>query len=249
MAKATALGEQGMLADAGGANVRNAAETVANSPGAGSDIAQQALESRAGSQAGRVNQAVKDATGVTGNIHAEADQLMAQRAQDAAPLYDKALSNPVIPNDKLSVQLQNPLIQAAMKDGAKIAETNAAANGEAFDPKAYFNPDGSTPTAPTMKALDAAKQGLDDMLEKYRDPTTGKLNLDSQGRAINNLRASYVNNLDSLNPDYAAAREAYAGPSQSLDAMNMGKRALSNDPEVNAKIVGNLSDGDKQFYL
>lgn len=29
-----------------------------------------------------------------------------------------------------------------------------------------------------MKALDAAKQGLDDMLEQYRDPTTGKLNLD-----------------------------------------------------------------------
>ena len=100
-----------------------------------------------------------------------------------------------------------------------------------------------------MQALDAAKQGLDDMLEKYRDPTTGKLNLDSQGRAINNLRASFVNNLDTLNPDYAAARQAYAGPSQSLDAMNMGKRALSNDPEVNAKIVSNLSPGDKQFYL
>lgn len=31
--------------------------------------------------------------------------------------------------------------------------------------------------------------------------------------------------------------------------MNMGKRALSNDPEVNARIVGNLSPGDKQFYL
>lgn len=87
------------------------------------------------------------------------------------------------------------------------------------------------------------------MLEKYRDPTTGKLNLDSKGRAINNLRASFVANLDTLNPDYAIARSAYAGPSQSLDAMNMGKRALLNDPEVNAKVVGNLSPGDKQFYL
>lgn len=141
------------------------------------------------------------------------------------------------------------MVQKALQDGAKIAETNAAANGEAFAANKYFNPDGSTPAAPTMQALDAAKQGLDDMLEKYRDPTTGKLNLDSQGRAINNLRASFVKNLDTLNPDYAAARRAYAGPSQSLDAMNMGQRALTNDPEVNAKIVGNLSPGDKQFYL
>lgn len=105
------------------------------------------------------------------------------------------------------------------------------------------------PAAPTMKALDAAKQGLDDMLEKYRDPTTGKLNLDSQGRAIEKLRQSYVSNLDTLNPDYSAARAAYAGPSQSLDAMNMGKRALSNDPEVTSKVVGNLSPGDKEFFL
>ncbi len=249
IAKVRALGPQGMLADVGGANVRNAGETVANSPGAGSNIAQQALEDRASSQPGRVNDALKEATGVSGNVHAEADQLMAQRAQEAAPLYEKAFANPVTPNDKLTVQLQNPLVQKALQDGAKIAETNAAASGESFDPSKYFNPDGSTPAAPTMQALDAAKQGLDDMLEKYRDPTTGKLNLDSQGRAINNLRASFVKNLDTLNPDYAAARQAYAGPSQSLDAMNMGKRALSNDPEVNAKVVGNLSPGDKQFYL
>ena len=136
-----------------------------------------------------------------------------------------------------------------MQDGAKIAQTEAAAEGRAFNPAEYFGPDGQIPETPSMRALDAAKQGLDDMLEKYRDPTTGKMSLDSQGRAIEKLRQSFVANLDQLNPDYAAARAAYAGPSQSLDAMNMGKRALSNDPEVNAKIVGNLSPGDKQFYL
>lgn len=129
IAKVQQLGSQGMLADVGGANVRNAGETVANSPGAGSNIAQQALEDRASSQPGRVNDALKSATGVSGNIHAEADQLMAQRAQEAAPLYEKAFANPVAPNDKLTVQLQNPLVQKALQDGAKIAETNAAASG------------------------------------------------------------------------------------------------------------------------
>lgn len=157
MQRVADLGQKGMLADVGGANVRSAAETVAGAPGAGSALAQDALESRASGQGARVNQAVKEATGATGNIHAEADQLMAQRAQAAAPLYEKAMANAVVPNEKLATQLQNPLVQQALKDGASVAETNAAANGEAFDPAKYLNPDGSTPAAPTMQALDAVK--------------------------------------------------------------------------------------------
>ena len=197
----------------GGANVRNTAESIANSPGTGSGVAQDVLEARSAGQAGRVNDALKQATGVEGNIYDQADQLIAQRRAAAAPLYEKAMANPVVPNDALGVQLKNPLVQQAMQDGAKIAQTEAAAEGRAFDPSEYFGPNGSIPEQPSMRALDAAKQGLDDMLEKYRDPTTGRLNLDSQGRAIEKLRQSFVSNLDAVNPDYASARAAYAGPS------------------------------------
>jgi hypothetical protein len=182
------LGPDGMLADVGGANVRNAGEVVANSPGAGSNIAQQSLEDRAGGQVSRVNQAVKDATGAHGNVYDQASDLIHQRSQAAAPLYDKAMAADVVPNEKLGIQLQNPLIQQALKDGSKIAETEAAADGVAFDSTKYANPDGT----PSMRALDAGKRGLDDMLEKYRDTTTGKMNLDSHGRAIEKLRQSYV---------------------------------------------------------
>jgi hypothetical protein len=285
IAKVQALGQNGMLADVGGANVRNAAETVASSPGPGSNTAEQALESRAESQGARVNQAVKDATGVNGNIHDEADQLIAQRAQEAAPLYKVALDqdkNPVF-SSKLAVDprlaqfANDPIIQQGMQRGAEVARLDALAKGEPFDPSKYLwnttpevpaqlvpasrngigaklTPDTYIPGTPqnttvSMNALDAAKRGLDDILEQYRDPVTGKLNLDQRGKAINDVRSAFVDHLDSINPDYAAARQAYAGPSQSLDAMNMGKRALANDPEVNAKIVGNLSPGDKQFYL
>lgn len=87
------------------------------------------MESRAAGQAGRVNQAVKEATGVQGNIYDQADQLIQQRKEAAGPLYEKAFANAVTPNDKLTVQLQNPLIQQALKDGAKIAETESAAAG------------------------------------------------------------------------------------------------------------------------
>jgi hypothetical protein len=120
--------------------------------------------------------------------------------------------------------------------------------GRSNAPGTYI-PGSPARTTVSFRALDAAKRGLDDVLENYRDPTTGRLNLDQRGKAINDVRVSLVKHLDSINPDYAAARQAYAGPSQSLDAMNMGKRALLADPEVTAKVVSNLSPGDKQFYL
>jgi hypothetical protein len=122
--------------------VRNAAETVANSPGEGSNIAQQALESRAGSQAGRVNQAVKDATGAAGNIHEEADQLIAQRAQDAAPLYEKAFSkdhdidymSKISIDPRLAQFAADPIVKQGMQRGAEIARLQALAKGEPFNP-------------------------------------------------------------------------------------------------------------------
>jgi hypothetical protein len=282
----TKLGPQATLADVGGTNVRSMGEQVAMGPGSGSQTAQATLEGRSAGAQQRINDAIKDATGATGNIHADADALIAQRAQAAAPLYDIALAqdkNPVF-TSKLAVDprlaqfANDPIVQQGMQRGAEVARLNALAKGDDFDPHKYLwnttpevpptlkpgtvdpstgakmTPDTYTPGTPpqttvSMNALDAAKRGMDDILEQYRDPVTGKLNLDQRGKAINDVRSAFVKHLDSINPDYAAARAAYAGPSQSLDAMNMGKRALSNDPEVTSKIVGNLSEGDKQFYL
>jgi hypothetical protein len=59
-----------------------------------------------------------------------------------------------------------------------------------------------------MADLDAdyVKRGMDDVIEGYRDAVTGKLNLDTEGRAINNTLRSFHQAFDAANPDYAAAR-------------------------------------------
>ena len=51
----------------------------------------------------------------------------------------------------------------------------------------------------------------------------------------------------SANPDYAAARQAYSGPSQSMGALSLGKRILTMDPDEFKAGFNKLGEGDKEF--
>ncbi len=74
----------------------------------------------------------------------------------------------------------------------------------------------------TTESLDYVKRGMDDVLEEKRNPITGKLVLDEAGRAQNGVRGQLLNEVDRLNPDFAQARSAYAGPMASRDALARG---------------------------
>lgn len=256
-----------------GGNVRNLAEVAANTPGEGQKLANQVFAQRMDTAPTRINDAVKAATGGTGGVHGEAADLMAARSAAARPLYEKALAGEIQPDARLQQFLNDPVFQAGLGRGQEIARLESLAKGEPFNPGEYASlssaPATQVPSAlvdaqgnplsvmtvpgkapmVSMRAADAAKRGLDDLLEGYRDPTTGRLVLDQRGRALNDVRNSFVDYLDQANPDYAAARAAWAGPSSSLDALNMGRRALSNDAEVTAANVGRLSPSDRQFFL
>jgi hypothetical protein len=99
-----------------------------------------------------------------------------------------------------------------------------------------------------LRLLDAVKRGYDGIVESYRNPITKELNLDQEGRAINSVRAGYVKDLRDMYPRYGAALDAWSGPSQSMDALNMGRKVLNNDPEVTTKMIAGLSDSDKDFF-
>lgn len=247
-----ALGPHGVMADLGG-NVQRLGEAVASVPGRGASMAENVLEGRAAEQPGRLAGAVQKATGATSNFHDLADALMENRAREAAPLYEKAFNVGAITSDRAKQFLADPIMKSGLAKGLEIQRLEALKNGTPFDPKSYgmsVTPEGEMQLTgvPNMRTLDAAKRGLDDILEGYRDKTTGKMVLDQRGRAIQGVKSAYVDELDRMNPDYATARAAYAGPSQSLDAMHLGRRALNNDPEVTSKVVAKLSPGDKQFF-
>ncbi len=93
----------------------------------------------------------------------------------------------------------------------------------------------------TPQTLDYVKRGMDDVLEQYRNPITGKLQLDEAGRAQNDVRSSMLTELDKLNPAYGQARSAYAGPVSARDALTRGQDAFSLSPDELGMQVANQS--------
>jgi hypothetical protein len=62
------------------------------------------------------------------------------------------------------------------------------------------------------------------VIEAYRDPVTGRLNLDTVGRAINATQREFIKELDKLNPAYGEYRAAFAGPAKLANALTKGAK-------------------------
>jgi hypothetical protein len=157
---------------------------------------------------------------------------------------------------RLQQFLDDPIVKSGISKGLQVQRLEALAEGKPFNAADYAvtgTDKAGEPIVskvPNMRLLDSAKRGLDEILEGYRDKTTGRLVLDQRGRAIDQVRQAFVGELDRLNPSYKAARASWSGPAQSLDAMKMGSESLSSSisPEQVAANFNRLSPNDKEFY-
>ena len=252
----TDLGPDAMMVDAAGPNVLRLGGSAYRAPGEGSTIAYDRLSERARGQSSRVYDAFTEAytPGGPRDYFEAVDSLMTQRAAASKPLYDAAFARGTgVLDARVDQFLADPIVLQGLKQGLEIQRLEALAAGKPFDPTEYaitgFNEAGDPVmgTVPNFRLLDAAKRGLDDILEGYRDPLTGRLNLGSRGRAIESVRKAYVSHLDTLNPDYAAARAAWAGPSQALDAMSLGARIVTEDNREITRLLSGMSANEREF--
>lgn len=126
-----------------------------------------------------------------------------------------------------------------------VVDNSVPAGPRPFAPPESYGRDVPMPTTQT---LDYVKRGLDDILEANRSPITGKLQLDEAGRAVNSVKNRLLAEMDRTNPDYAAARQAYAGPASMNSAMLAGKAAVNKSPaEINA-LLKNMSEPERLQY-
>jgi hypothetical protein len=235
-AKLQKLGPEARLVDAGGQNMRQLLDTITTLPGQTKNAAEAAILSRQAGRADRLRGAAEAGLNPSGiRLQDTIDDLIARRSEAAGPLYENLYKTGVFVNDELK-----GLIDAANKLGAgSKGQQIATANRQPYG----IGPE--TKWAP-MRQLDYLKQGLDDIIEANKNEF-GKLN--KVGASVQNLKQDLVSLLDQQTKGaYKQAREAFAGPSQLLDAAKEGRRIWSQDDTGITKALQSMTQGEQEAF-
>ena len=238
-----------------GPNLTRLGRTVETIPGEGSATATEFLAERQAGQGNRLVTQVKNYIADPEEFYKSIDDLDATRRAAAGPLYEAAYAKPAVEQwtPEIAALMKRPSMKAAYAKAAKIAaeegrdpkELGLSFN-EAGDPVFLAGAD-SSGKIPSTQTMDYIKRGLDDVVEQYRDKTTGKLVLDTEGNAINKTRAAFVDMLRSGNPDYAKALDSWQGPSHALDVLNKARDWASGDIEISQKLFNQMTPADQEL--
>ncbi len=211
-------------------------------------MARENLGGRALGQADRAQEQIARNFGPIANPNEISDRLLQQARDNSRPLYQAFEAEPSRTSDVLEELLARP----AGRQGIANARTIAANEGR--DPnKMGFDLDDQGEVVlrhnPSPTTLDYTKGGIDDVLEGYRNPITGQLDLDRRGRAIEGLRQDYVTELDRLYPNtYPQARAAYAGPAAERAALLRGRGLANASPRDVQDAMATMTPGQQEQF-
>lgn len=251
------LGPQATLADLGKSTAR-LADNMAQNPGQTAQFAEKVLGDRSASQGSRLADSVRG--NISGKGFYDEKAILDEAKKKSGPLFQQAFEKETsVTSPGLQLLLeQEPLVMSGIKKGLELERIEASTARQRFQPQQYgvvqFN-DAGEPILGKITPLrlwHSAKKGLDDILEGYRDTTTGKLVLDQKGNRIVALRKSLDDELKDLtggqSGTYARANAAYAGPAKINDAMYLGRAFARGDEEITAKVFNAFSDAEKEAY-
>lgn len=201
-------------------------------------IAINSLLPRSQGQVDRFRSAVARDLGPVENIPQRSEDAIEQAKAAAGPLYDSAYAAPGATTLDIADLLARPSMGSALgRAGRLAAEEGRDPNTLGFVFDDLGNATGIE--APSWQTLDYVKRGLDDVVQSNRNAGAGRL--DTEGRAVNDTLQQLLSRMDQMNPDYAAARAAYAGPMQERAALQAGMDAVSTSPNELAVNLGKVS--------
>lgn len=236
------LGDDAVLADAAGANLRDLLDTYATLPGRTKNLTEQLIRSRQAGRGGRITAAAEKQLSPESARYADTvEKLITERSVNSTPYYDQ-LKQLVVNTDDETVKI----LDAAKKLGAfNNAEKIATAERRPFT---LANTKGMTSAA--MPDLDLVKRGLDDLIGSSKEKP-------AQRAALVKLKNDLLTKLDDATKDtetgvsiYKQARDAFAGPSQMISAAEIGRTIFAKDASTISEAVKEMTESEfKAFQI
>ena len=247
MSRVRQVGPQGVIADIG-ENARALAGGVTRTPSAARSKAVTFLERRQRYQHRRIAQATREALGAQGAYNRQVTDLMDARATASKAAYDKAFANDWLQEgaggsrvEDLLPLLKSDPVKSAWAKAQRMAESERVAGVLPADYRMPKSLEGDV--LPDTRAVDYVKQALDDKVSALFRAGKGR-----EANAIKAVRDRLKDIADDLNPDYAAARRIYAGPSQSLEMLERGKSFAKGDADFTQAQISEMSPADRAFF-
>jgi hypothetical protein len=215
------LGTEARVADVGGANMRQLLDTIATLPGETKQLLERAIRERQAGRAGRLVTAADEALGTAGSQFQQSiDNFSELRQIESRPFYN------VI--DQAVVQIDQPLMKIlkrseSLQSAAELLYKTKT--GQVID-LSKLQPGQPVP----MNVLDTLKQSLYDSAQSLKRSGSGQ-----QATAYDDVRQELIKALIDRSPKvggksaYAQAMEKWAGPSQMMDAAELGRKAMTGD--------------------
>lgn len=244
-ARLSKLGNDAILAEAAGTNLRDLLDTMATLPGRTKNLTEQLIRQRTAKRGERITEAAQQQLSPTGIRLAESvESLIKQREANATPFYDQLRTMTV----QLDDETRN-ILDAAKKLGAfSRAEKISTALRQPFTIRDVKKTDQAA-----MTDLDLIKRGIDDLIESPQ-AVNQKGEYTAFGRAVQDLKTSLLKKLDDATKDesglsvYQQARNAYAGPSALINAAELGRTVMNKDAATIRAAIKNMGDSELESF-
>jgi hypothetical protein len=217
----TRLGPEARIADVGGKSTRNLLDVQATLPGTTTEAVERAIRERQSGRAGRLMTAADTSLGTQGAQYlSKLDDFTTQRFNESRPYYaaiDKATAK--VDDALADVLTKSQSVQgsAELLFRTKTGQTIDLAKLQAGQ------------TVP-MNVLDSLKQSLYDASQTLR-----RSGSNAQASAYDDVRQQLIGVLEKQSPKiggqsaYTMAMKTWAGPSQMMDAAEIGRSVMRGD--------------------
>jgi hypothetical protein len=256
LADANAAGQPYVLADAIGTEGQRRLAAIAKSPGTARQWIDEDLGQRDLGRSLRVQDTINQGLGIPRGQTAEmaAERLTREAQARSRPFYRAAEARQPNWTPRMQEFFDHPDFGRALREGFHIERGRALAEGRPFNPRDYaitqFNEAGDPimTAVPNMRTIDLMKRGIDELINKHRNPLTGRVDpQNTQAMTLDAMRRAFLREVDSVNPMYARARQAYAGPAQVRTAVERGRDLpLAGRPEDTIPRMARLPETDLQ---